>query len=144
MPQLPAGAERVGIEQGYLPESGARLRRVTGADGTVRCWLTIKRGTGLVREETERRLDPDEFERDWPRTVGARIRKTRHRVPDGGLRWEIDEFLDRDLVLAEVELPAPDTPVAPPAWLAGAMIREVTEDPRYANVALARAGGVPA
>ena len=54
----------------------------------------------------------------WPLTLGRRLRKRRHAVPEGGLTWEIDQFLDRDLVLAEVELPSAETPVTVPKWLA--------------------------
>jgi CYTH domain-containing protein len=52
--------------------------------------------------------------------------------------WEIDEFLDRSLALAEVELPATDTEVVVPGWLADVLEREVTGDPDYINVNLAQ------
>jgi CYTH domain-containing protein len=52
--------------------------------------------------------------------------------------WEIDEFLDRELVLAEIELPAVDSPVELPAWLREHVVREVTAEPDYVNRALAR------
>jgi CYTH domain-containing protein len=55
-----------------------------------------------------------------------------------GLAWEIDVFEDRPLVLAEVELPSADAEAPPPAWLARHVVREVTDDPAYANSALAR------
>jgi len=47
-------------------------------------------------------------------------------VPDGELVWEIDEFLDRPLWLAEIELPSADTEVRVPEWLAEYVVREVT------------------
>ena len=52
--------------------------------------------------------------------------------------WEVDDFLDRDLVLAEVELPSDAAP-ALPEWLAPAVVREVTGDPRYVDATLALA-----
>ena len=61
-------------------------------------------------------------------------------VPDGDFVWEIDEFLDRELVLAEVELPTPATRPALPHWLADYVVREVTEDNRYTNYELAKSG----
>jgi len=66
------------------------------------------------------------------------VRKRRYRVREGELRWEIDEFLDRDLVLAEVEIPSPDHPAEPPAWLRLRVVREVTQEAEYLNVRLAR------
>jgi CYTH domain-containing protein len=62
-------------------------------------------------------------------------------VQDGDLTWEIDEFLDRDLVLAEVELsPGEPTDVELPAWLRPHVEREVTGDEAYSNFKLASEG----
>jgi hypothetical protein len=154
VPALPPGAAASRIEQGYLPDepggAGAgrgdlvegRLRRSTGPDGRVVCTHTIKRGTGLVRQEQERRITAAEFERHWPRTAGRRLVKTRHRVAEGGFTWEIDVYDGLDLVLAEVELPSADTEVALPAWLAPHVVRDVTEEPEYRNYRIAlRIGG---
>jgi CYTH domain-containing protein len=58
-------------------------------------------------------------------------------MQDGALTWEIDEFLDRDLVLAEVELPDPAAKFALPEWLEPFVVREVTEDPAFQNLNLA-------
>lgn len=140
-PVLPPSAETWRIEQGYLPGQG-RLRRITRADGRVVLIHTLKQGVGLVRQEVEREITPEAFERDWPATQGARLRKTRHRVPDAatGLVWEIDVFdQPPGLVLAEVELPEARHPSSPPAWLAPFIEREVTDDPRYTNRAIAAA-----
>lgn len=142
-PAIPAGAERWTIEQGYLdPESGAegRVRSIAYPDGRREYVHTLKSGQGLVRQETERRITPEEFARLWPATVGRRIRKVRHRVREGELTWEVDEFLDWPLVMVEVELPHESAEASPPAWLRGVMGREVTDDPRYRNSALAFRG----
>ena len=124
-PVIPAGAPTWRIEQGYLPEHGldadqfaeGRIRRIQHDDGRVECLHTIKRGSGMVRQETERTVDAATFERLWPSTQGCRIRKIRHRVQHGGLIWEVDQFLDWPLWMAEVELPSESTPVTLPAWL---------------------------
>lgn len=141
LPDLPPH-EAVRIEQGYLPDDGAagvegRVRRSTKG-GQVRCVHTVKKGLGLVRTEVEREIPVLEFERLWPSTAGRRIVKTRHKVKEGDLTWEVDRFDGLDLVLAEVELPSADTPVTPPAWLAPHIVREVTEDPSYRNYEIAR------
>lgn len=148
MPALPPGAEVVKIEQGYLPEDGGpdhvegRVRRMTRADGQVRCVHTVKKGLGLVREETERDIPTAEFERLWPRTAGRRIRKTRHKVKQGALTFEVDRFDGLDLVLCEVELPSVDTQVDLPAWLTPLIVREVTEEPEFRNYELAKRSGI--
>ena len=137
LPQFPASAQPYRMEQGYFTDEPGRLRRTVAPDGAVTYTHTLKRGTGLVREEIERELAPDEFESLWPRTAGCRLTKTRTRVPDGDLVWEIDAYDAIDLVLAEVELPAPDTKVVIPDWLAPHVIREVTDEPAYGNHQLA-------
>lgn len=149
LPPLPPGAEAHRLEQGYLDATSSetsggeefaegRLRRWTRPDGSVVCFHTIKRGGGIVREEIERTIDEAEFAAAWPGTGRRRIEKTRYRVSEGGLLWEIDRFDRIPLVLAEVELPAPDHPVEVPAWLAPSIVREISEDPRYRNSELAR------
>ena len=145
LPSIPAEAQTLRLEQGYLPSQAesieGRLRRTTKPDGTVVLTHTIKKGMGLVRSEQERTLSPEEFERHWPKTAGRRLRKTRHLLWVDGLPWAIDDFDGPDLVLAEVELPAADTPFEIPAWLAPHIERDVTDEPEYRNYALAvRAG----
>jgi CYTH domain-containing protein len=145
---LPAG-EVWKIDQGYLPPSGGagamaidgRLRRIEHADGRVEFVHTVKRGVGLVREETERAIDAATFEREWPRTEGMRLRKVRTRIAEGALTWEIDRFLGLPVALAECELPSADAPLEIPAWLAPFIEREVTEEPAFRNSALARRAG---
>jgi CHAD domain-containing protein/CYTH domain-containing protein len=138
LPPLPNAQQPVDIEQGYLPGERLveRLRRIRSSDG-VTLVRTVKEGSGLTRLEVEEAVSPDMFERLWPLTEGRRIHKRRYRVPDGDLTWEIDEFLDRDLVLAEVELVGRPVTVELPAWLRPAVEREVTEEEEYSNVQLA-------
>lgn len=147
MPQLPGQVERWRIEQGYLPGNSAaqsgglegRLRRITHEDGRVECFHTIKRGEGLVRSEVERKISEGEFEEAWPSTGKCHLTKVRYRVQEAGLTWEIDQFDELDLVLAEVELPSVKAVVDPPTWLAGCILREVTNEPAYRNYRLALA-----
>ena len=74
----------------------------------------------------------------WPLTKGQRIHKRRHRIESDGRCWEIDDFLGRRLVLAEVELDDPSESVALPDWLESVVKRDVTDDEAYANRKLAR------
>jgi len=138
LPECVQRAESIEIEQGYLPGGVMRdrLRRAIGPRGT-RLTRTLKVGTGIVRAELEEELPEAEFARLWPQTTGARLRKRRYLVPDGPLVWEIDEFLDRDLVLAEIELPTADFEVVVPEWLAPWLVREATDESAYSNLRLA-------
>lgn len=140
--KFPAGASGAPveeIEQGYLPGTmlRERLRRITTPE-SVRWYRTVKTGMGLVRTELEEETTREVFEAMWPLTEGKRVHKQRHRVADGELAWEIDHFLDRDLTLAEIELPDAETVVEVPEWLAPHVVREVTEEVVYVNYNLAR------
>ena len=153
-PAIPAGAEVWEIEQGYLPQPSVRddlqragypegrLRRVTLAHGEQRFFHTRKTGSGLVRVEHEREIDCKEFDELWPGTVGKRITKTRHRVHEAGLVWEVDVFRDvrvdeRALVMVEVELEREDQAATLPSWIAPLVVKEVTTAAHYRNSALA-------
>jgi len=149
LPDLPPGCKQLQIEQGYLPdpdptpEGGAggvlegRIRRTLYPDGKIKCTHTIKHGEGLVRTEEEREIEVAEFEQHWAATEGRRLRKIRHKVPVGAHTWEIDQFLDVELVMAEVELQSAEEQVELPAWLAECVLEEVTETPAYRNYNLA-------
>lgn len=144
---LPDAARRArvsALEQGWLPGEKIveRLRRVRplgeGDDGAVRWYRTIKVGRGLARLELEEETPAELAEALWPLTEGRRVTKRRYCLREGERIWEIDEFTDRVLFLAEVELPTEEAVVEIPAWLAPYLVREVTGEPAYVNRALAR------
>jgi CHAD domain-containing protein/CYTH domain-containing protein len=127
------------ITQGYLP--GRRFverLRAERRGGRTRYYRTVKSGSGLVRAELEDETTRAVFEAMWPLTQGKRLTKLRHRVPQGKLVWEIDEFPENGLVLAELELPSPAAAVRFPPWLAPYVRREVTGEPAFLNVNLAK------
>jgi CHAD domain-containing protein/CYTH domain-containing protein len=132
-------ARVVELVQGYIPGERLveRLRARTDGDGTAYL-RTVKLGVGVTRTEVEEETTPAIFEQMWPLTEGRRVRKRRHTVPDGALAWEVDEFTDRDLVLAELELPSEAYPVELPPWLAPYVVREVTHEPEFVNANLAK------
>ncbi|NUQ13653.1 MAG: CHAD domain-containing protein, partial [Gemmatimonadaceae bacterium] len=139
LPRRLPDATTLRIEQGYLPgRQVAERLRVVEARRRKSYFRTIKVGSGLVRTELEEETTAEVFRAMWPLTKGRRLTKKRHRVPDGDLVWDVDEFTDRELVLAEVELPSAETPVEFPKWLAPFVVREVTGDPAYLNSTLAR------
>ena len=129
------------IEQGWIAGQALkeRLRRRTAPDGSVTCWRTVKLGPAEARVEVEETCSPELFASLWALTQAARVRKDRYVVPHGAHTWEIDVFLDRELVLAEVELGDVNEAVTLPPWLAPYLERDVTGEPAYFNAVLARA-----
>jgi Uncharacterized protein conserved in bacteria len=139
---LPAGVTAhpsIEIDQGYIPGSKIRERVRRIDDGSsVRYVRTIKLGSGLDRFEFEEEATKVFFETVWPLTRGHRLRKRRYLVPVLGGLWEIDEFLDRELVLAELELSDPEDVVTLPPEIAAVLDREVTDDGAFSNYQLSR------
>jgi CYTH domain-containing protein len=124
------------IAQGYLSASKrtqVRLRR----SGRIYS-LTYKKHDREAREEREIRLTRAQFEVLWPPTAGARLTKTRYRVPWKSWTVEIDVYLGSNagLIVAEVEFSdlASCRAFRPPAWLG----EDVTGSSRYSNIRLAR------
>ena len=140
LPRMPAPVDVLEIDQGYLPgvRLVERLRRQRDRSAHVRYYRTIKVGIGVQRMELEEETDAKTFEHLWVLTEGRRLRKRRHVIPDGDRYWEVDEFLDRDLVLAEMEIPTADTEITIPEWLRPVLVRDVTGDRKYTNRSLAR------
>lgn len=139
VPERLSGHPFVRIDQGYVPGERIheRIRRKRGANGTS-FFRTIKLGSGISRIEVEETCDAATFGKLWSLTRGARVQKRRYAIVDGDLTWEIDVFTDRELVLAEVELPSADRVPALPDWLAPHVVREVTEESAYVNLNLAK------
>lgn len=122
------------ISQGYLTRSGPTIRIRSLEDSYI---MTIKVGSGMVRQEIEFPVPDDAGEELLALADGLTIEKRRYRVG----RWEIDLFhgVLEGLVIAEVELVAEDEPLPeiPPCI---ELIREVTGDSGFSNRALAELG----
>ena len=122
------------LTQGYLShDKNATVRvRIVGDNA----WLTIKGKTeGATRSEFEYAIPVGEARTMLDELCGQGvIDKTRYRLPQGELCWEIDVFHgDNDgLTVAEIELPSEDTDFDKPAWLGD----EVTGEVCYYNSAL--------
>ena len=135
-------AKRLSIEQHYLRPgadgANRRIRRtVCGAE--ERFYYTEKtRVTAVTRIEREREIGSVEYAALLTERDGAcrPIQKTRFLVPFAGHTLEIDVFpFWHDRAFCEAELQSEDEPLALPDWLR--VYREVTDDPRYTNRALA-------
>jgi CYTH domain-containing protein len=99
----------------------------------------VKVGQGVKRIELEDQITKQRFDELWKDTKGKRVYKWRYHVPaENKLKWEVDNFEDRTLSLAEIEMPNEDYNLTIPAWLQPYIVREVTNEPEYNNIALAR------
>lgn len=134
---------RIEITQTYLRSeagiSSRRVRRSRDRDGERLYYTEKERLTDATRIEREREITPAEYaallaEADEERRP---IEKTRWCVPWEGHTLEIDVFpFWDDRAFCEVELAAEDERVSLPGWIE--VVREVTADRRYTNLALAR------
>jgi len=124
------------MRQGYLTQNGPCSVRVRVAG--ERAWLNIKSATlGISRLEFDYPIPiADAEDLLEALCVGAPIHKTRYHVVHAGHLWEIDVFEgdNAGLVVAEIELQGPEEPFALPEWAGD----EVSFDPRYYNVSLAK------
>ena len=128
--QLAYASDR--IKQGYICSGHGRTVRVRFRGG--RGYLTIKGPSldgGLSRYEFEKEITPDEAEQLFRLCEPGIIDKTRYLVKSGQHTFEVDEFYgdNEGLVMAEVELSAPDEPYEKPAFIG----KEVTGDRRFYN-----------
>lgn len=127
--------EGVRIAQGYLssiPERTVRVR-IKGDKG----YLTVKgRNEGIRRLEFEYEIPCEDAEALLKLCEQPLIEKMRYLEAVGGFTWEVDVFAGANagLCVAEIELPAVDTPFEKPDW-AG---QEVSGDARYYNSSLIR------
>ena len=131
----------VPMAQGYINDMGAMDRGEQKASVRVRiqgdeAFLNLKsRELGHTRQEFDYHIPVEDARALLALCVGGLIDKRRHLVQHGGHLWEVDEFLgdNTGLVVAEIELDHADEAFERPDWLGS----EVTDDPRYYNLALA-------
>lgn len=137
-----AGCRKIEISQTYLASgdgTSARVRKSV-CDGACTYTRTEKRRiSDIKRIEIEEEITEEEYLRalaDRDPELRA-VEKVRYKIPDGKLTWEIDvfPFWERQAYL-EVELDSEDEGLELPAYVE--VIREVTDDRRYTNRALAR------
>ena len=126
--------ETIHMQQAYMLGSAkASVRiRISGEYAN----LNIKSATlGITRKEYEIALPLDDAH-EMLNNLCERpfIEKTRHIVPIGTHRWEIDQFHgdNEGLLVAEIELSDENESFEKPAWLG----KEVSDDSRYYNVRL--------
>jgi adenylate cyclase len=101
---------------------------------------TVKAGSGLVRQESEKEITEKQFFDHWPLTEGKRIQKVRYEIEHEDVLIELDIYSGEleGLVVAEVEFESEEesSHFTPPDWFG----EEVTHDERYKNKNLALHG----
>ena len=101
-------------------------------------WLNVKHAESLtVRHEYEYPIPLADAEALLETAcTGPLVEKTRYRVKHAEHVWEVDVFHadNEGLVIAEIELDAPEQRFAHPSWLG----RNVSDDARYLNQNLAQ------
>jgi CYTH domain-containing protein len=132
--------EKEEISQGYLRVMDSENDECRVRKKGDKCFLTIKKGEGVKREESEVEIHISMYREFWILTSGRRIRKTRFSIPDKGYVIELDSYSGKleKLMTAEVEFGsvAESQRYVPPEWFG----REVTGDSRYSNKNLALYG----
>lgn len=123
------------IRQGYIPCQTATVRiRIRDE----KAYLTIKSHSaeGLSRYEFEKEIGVDEAQELLKLCRGGLVDKHRYLVPSGRHVFEVDEFhgANEGLVMAEVELGAPDEPFEKPSFIGP----EVTGNRHFYNSNLLR------
>ncbi len=120
--------------QGYLSTVKERTVRVRTAGD--KGYITMKGITvGASRSEYEYEIPLSDANEMLDRLCEhPLVEKTRYRIPQGNVAWEIDEFEgdNAGLITAEVELKDEHQSVKFPDWLGA----EVTGDPKYFNANL--------
>jgi adenylate cyclase len=128
------------IVQGYLSaEPAVRVRLVGGFLGQ-KGYLTVKGPGSLSRPEFEYEI-PALDAKEMLALCRFSLEKERRHVLVSGHMWSVDFFTEarmNGLMLAEIELKSEDEKFVMPDW-AG---EEVTENPYYSNVSLAKIGAL--
>jgi CYTH domain-containing protein len=149
----------VHVEQAYLmgdtiKERFSRRQYIKGNEtnptGTVMFTRTVKIGHGLERYEFQESISEAFFQAMYDSLYVKHLSKTRHRARfnlSGGIRTdakadflivEVDEFTDRELFLAEMEVPSIESKIITPEWLTPCVIREITTEKEFEGASLAK------
>lgn len=123
-------SDRLGLDANGIAE--ARLRRKANFfDGLDKYVFTLKSDGTLSRKEQETEVDSVTYE-EFAKQFTGLIRKIRVNHPTQGLEAEVDFYLNRNLITAEVECPSIDV-----ANQLASFGKDITEDKKYKNKNLA-------
>mgnify|MGYP003304528084 CR=1 FL=1 len=137
-----SGGNRSEISQTYLVGKKGTSERVRARtrDGVTVYTHNVKvKLSSMMRVENEDEISEEEYNEFLKRADKSRrtIEKIRYCIPHGEFVCEIDLFpFWSDKAFLEIEMPSEDTEITLPDFVK--LIREVTDDNRYTNNALAK------
>lgn len=135
------------ISQYYIKRENIweRYRKSVNLKGEVKYYKTIKKKVRMgVSNESEWYITEEDFNEQVsecykPTSNSKFISKKRYiKYVEDGLKWEIDDFEDIKLIMAEIEIPDIEHFVFIPDWLIGYKIKEVTNHKEFSNRRLAK------
>lgn len=119
------------ITQGYLSEN-IRVR-IIKEKNKEKAFLTLKRGSGIIREEFEENISL-KLGRELMKEAHSIVKKIRFKFKNIDKKiWDVDFFPKQKIWLAEIELCNPKENFIPIDFI----IKEVTENKKYQNKNLA-------
>jgi adenylate cyclase len=128
------------INQGYMEVSDSKNDEVRVRRKGNKYFLTIKRGEGVKREETEVEISAETYYNIWSLPTLSKVEKIRYDILNNEHLIELDIYKGKleGLVTAEVEFENIEASQSYnfPEWFG----KEVTDDKRYKNKNLAMNG----
>jgi len=119
--------QKLELKYAFTPKE-ARLR-----EKNKLFYFTLKGEGSLEREELEVTLSKELFESYWPETENRRIEKIRLTKPYEGYLAEFDVYINRLLIVVEIELPTLEE-----ASCLAPLGEDISTDIRYKNKNLAQ------
>lgn len=126
------------LEQAYI-KGGFRVRKVINGQNTFYIKTVKEHISDITRKETESSISSEEYQKALENIADGTsvINKTRYCIEQDGLVFEIDVFpFWNDRAFLEVELTREEEQFNIPTFIK--VIKEVTNDRRYRNSALAK------
>ncbi len=127
------------IEQAYFAYTPKYTKRVRKLNNKY--ILTVKKGNGIIREESEKRINKKIYKKLIKRKIGKIIKKNRYRFELDRYRFELDIFKSNLKKLAFLEIEFQDKKELKnfilPDTLKNIIIKDVSEDMHYTNAFLA-------
>ncbi len=132
------------IKQWYMEVNGIyeRVRKITYLDKTFDFIKTIKTPIDeMTYEEDENPILPNEYddfvEKCKESDTSYFLHKKRHIYMNGDDKWEVDQYMEFDLVMVELEMPTKTYEFEIPEHILDEMIIEVTGKKEFSNLSLA-------
>lgn len=119
------------IEQHYCGDERIRRKSSEGQEDVF--YHTVKKNLRPgVNSEVEKKINRDEYYNLLEKSKSFVI-KDRHCYFVGGLKWEVDDFHDMNLVIAEVEYPEENYVLNIPKFIKDVILFEATNYREFSN-----------